>query len=59
MGYNIYPTYTYMDREGNLFSYEECIKEFEEYDRKNNFYKNKVVQQYGKWPDVATIKPKK
>ena len=58
MGYNIYPTYTYMDREGKLFSYEECIEEFKEYDIKNNFYKEKVIKKTGNWPDVATIIPK-
>jgi len=58
MGYNIYPTYTYMDKEGKLFSYEECVAEYKEYDKKNNFYKNKVKQCYDKWPDVATIKRK-
>jgi hypothetical protein len=58
MGYNIYPKHTYMDREGKLFSSEECLAEFKEYDRKNNFYKEKVKKCYGKWPDVATIKPK-
>jgi hypothetical protein len=57
-GYNIYPKYTYMDREGNLFSYEECIKEFNEYCIKNNFYDNKVTKKYSPFPDVATIKPK-
>jgi len=57
-GYNIYPKYTYMDREGNLFSYEECIKEFNEYCIKNNFYGNKVTKKYSPFPDVATIKPK-
>lgn len=56
-GYNIYPTYTYMDRDGNLFSYDECIKEFEEYCIKNQFYTNKVVTNYSNFPDVATIKP--
>ena len=29
-GYNIYPCYTYLDKEGRLFNYEECIKEFNE-----------------------------
>jgi hypothetical protein len=58
MGYNIYPTYTYMDRAGKLFTPEECINELNEYDKKNEFYSKKVKQQYGKWPDVATIKPK-
>lgn len=57
-GYNIYPTYTYMDKEGKLFSYEECIKEFQEYDLKNNFYSSKVIKKYSPFPDVATIKPK-
>lgn len=57
MGYNIYPTYTYMDRDGKLFSYEECIKELNDYDIKNEFYSKKVKQQYGKWPDVAIIRP--
>jgi hypothetical protein len=57
MGYNIYPTYTYMDREGKLFSYEECIEEFKQYDIKNNFYSSKVKEIYPKYPLVATIKP--
>ena len=57
-GYNIYPTYTYMDREGRLSSYEECIEEFKESDKKNNFYDKKVIKKTGKWPDVATIIPK-
>jgi len=57
MGYNIYPTYTYMDREGKLFSYEECIEEFKQYDIKNNFYSSKVKEIYPKYPPVATINP--
>jgi hypothetical protein len=57
-GYNIYPGYTYMDRDGKLFSYEECIKEFKEYCIKNDFYNNKAIQKYSPFPDVATIKPK-
>jgi hypothetical protein len=57
-GYNLYPKYTYMDREGKLFSYEECIKEFNEYCIKNNFYDNKVIKRHSPYPDVATIKPK-
>lgn len=58
-GYNIYPGYTYMDREGKLFSYEECIQEFNEYCFRNDFYKNKVKQSYSEFPDVALIKPNK
>lgn len=58
MGYNIYPTYTYMDRYGKLFNYDECLKEFKEYNNKNNFYNEKVIKKTGKWPDVATIIPK-
>ena len=57
-GYNIYPTYTYMDREGKLFSYEECIKEFNEYCIKNDFYNSKITKKHSNFPDVATIKPK-
>jgi len=56
-GYNIYPTYTYMDRDGNLFSYEECLKELDEYDRKNYFYEKKVIKYNPKFPDVSIIKP--
>ena len=58
-GYNIYPGYTYMDREGKLFSYEECIKEFNEYITKNDFYNSKVIKKHSSFPDVATIKPNK
>ena len=57
-GYNIYPTYTYMDRKGKLFSAEECIEEFKQYDIENKFYSEKVIQTYRPFPDVATIKPK-
>jgi len=56
-GYNIYPTYTYMDREGKLFSYEECIQEFKQYDLKNNFYSTKVKKTYSDFPSIATIRP--
>jgi hypothetical protein len=56
-GYNIYPGYTYLDKEGRLFSYEECIKEFNEYCIKNDFY-NKIKETHRLFPDIATIKPK-
>lgn len=55
--YNIYPGYTYMDREGKLFSVEECIEEFRLYDIKNSFFKTKVKEVNAPFPDVATIKP--
>jgi hypothetical protein len=55
-GYNIYPGYHYMDREGKIFTSEECISEFKEYDMKNNFYKEKVKQIYRDFPNVATIR---
>lgn len=57
-GYNIYPGYTYMDKEGKLFSYEECIKEFNEYNIRTDFYNSKVIKKHSGFPDVATIKPK-
>lgn len=57
-GYNIYPTYTYMDREGKLFSYDECVKEFNDYCIKNDFYNSKIIKKHSLFPDVATIKPK-
>jgi hypothetical protein len=57
-GYNIYPTYTYMDREGKLFSAEECLKEFEDYCVKTDFYNSKTIQKYSPFPNVATIQPK-
>lgn len=56
-GYNIYPGYTYMDRDGKLYSYEECITEFELYCTKNDFYNSKVIKKNSTFPDVATIKP--
>lgn len=34
-GYNLYRDFTYMDREGNLQSYDECKREFEIYKTKN------------------------
>ena len=59
LGYNMYPTYTYMDREGKLFSYDECVEEFKEYCTANNFYNSKVKKIYRPFPDVATINPQK
>jgi hypothetical protein len=56
-GYNIYPTYTYMDKEGKLFSYEDCVEEFKQYDIQNNFYLSKVKEIYPNYPSVATIRP--
>lgn len=56
-GYNIYPGYTYMDRDGKVYSYEECIREFETYIAKNNFYSSVAKENYSNFPDVATIKP--
>jgi hypothetical protein len=47
-----------MDRNGNLFSYDECIKEFGEFTAATNYYSDfnlKAIQ--GSFPDVATIKP--
>lgn len=36
-GYNIYKNHNYIDKKNNLFSYDECIDEFEEYKIKNNY----------------------
>lgn len=38
MPQNIYSGWTYQDREGNLFSSDQCVREFEEYSIKNNLY---------------------
>lgn len=38
MAQNMYENWTYQDREGNLQTYDECLKEFEEYSIKNNLY---------------------
>ncbi len=37
-GQNLYSGWTYQDREGNLQTYDECLKEFEEYSERNNLY---------------------
>jgi hypothetical protein len=47
-----------MDRGGKLFTYEECLNEFNEYIIKNNFYNKKIIKKYSSFPNVATIKPK-
>lgn len=36
-GYNIYRNHNYLDRSGEIFTYEECVNEFEIY-KKNNKY---------------------
>lgn len=33
-GYNIFRNHNYLDRVGNLFTYEECVLEFEEYKKR-------------------------
>jgi hypothetical protein len=39
-GYNIFRNHNYLDREGNLFTYEECVREFEDYKKRDiNFWK--------------------
>lgn len=38
-GYNIYRNHTYLDRNGDSFSYEECISEFEEYKKRTGIWK--------------------
>jgi hypothetical protein len=37
-GYNIYKDFTYMDRDGKLQSYEECLREFELYKQQTRIY---------------------
>ena len=38
LGYNIYRNHTYMDREGKIFTYEQCIEEFNNYINKHKLY---------------------
>lgn len=38
-GYNIYRNHTYVDREGKLFSYDECVREFEGYKKHNPYFR--------------------
>jgi hypothetical protein len=39
-GYNIFRDHVYIDREGSLFGYDECVAEFEEYKKRDpNFWK--------------------
>ena len=35
-GYNIFRNHNYIDRENNIFTFEQCIEEFEDYKIKNN-----------------------
>jgi hypothetical protein len=37
-GQNLYSGWNYQDREGNLQTYDECLREFEEYSERNNLY---------------------
>ncbi|NBX76956.1 MAG: glycosyl transferase [Proteobacteria bacterium] len=36
-GYNIFKNHNYIDRANNLFTYDECVLEFEEYKKKNSY----------------------
>lgn len=38
-GYNLYRDYDYVDRDGNVFSYDECVLEFEKYKKNSTVYK--------------------
>jgi hypothetical protein len=38
MAQNMYRGWKYQDRDGNLFDYEQCLNEFEEYSIKNKLY---------------------
>jgi len=37
-GYNLYRDFMYMDRQGNLQTYEECFREFQLYKKQTNIY---------------------
>jgi hypothetical protein len=37
-GYNIFRNHDYLDREGNLFTYDECVVEFEKYKKRTKIY---------------------
>ena len=37
-GYNIFRNHNYLDREGNLFTWEECVIEHEEYKKRTQIY---------------------
>jgi hypothetical protein len=37
-GYNLYKDFMYMDRSGNLQTYEECLREFEIYKKQSKIY---------------------
>jgi hypothetical protein len=39
-GYNIYRGYNYIDRDGNISSYDDCVKEFEQYKERTKIYEN-------------------
>jgi len=39
-GYNIFQNHNYIDRDNNLFTYEECVKEFDEYKLINDKFYN-------------------
>lgn len=39
-GYNIFRNHNYLDREGNLFTWEECVAEHEEYKKRTGLYAN-------------------
>lgn len=39
-GYNIFRNHNYLDREGNLFTYDECVVEHEEYKKRTRLYAN-------------------
>jgi hypothetical protein len=37
-GYNIFRNHTYIDRDGKLFTYDQCVEEFENYKTKTRIY---------------------
>jgi hypothetical protein len=37
VGYNIYRNHEYIDRENNIFTYDECVDQFNDYKRKHSY----------------------
>lgn len=38
LGYNIYRDYNYLDRDGNVSTYEDCVKQFADYRKTSKYY---------------------
>ena len=55
LGYNITSNWHYLDREGKLFEYDDCIKEFQNYiESHKDYFPETTLANYNFTPNTKT-----